>query len=229
MHENGLGFMKEAIGLEVVERLLQIAEARILEVEAKIRTGHPNIRLGVDLFALQEVASRGIHRYDVLFDEEDPQSSLIFELSRTTAPWVKYIQKILGTSELHILASVVYSDPGSEDQEWHSDGPHQGKDSYAVCVFLPLIDLDATVGFTQFYPRSHRHQALLGMGGASLATGSALDAIFNRGDAILYDYRTIHRGIGNRSIGTRRPLLQLVYHTNSYKESRNYGKEELLL
>ena len=226
MQENGLFVIRGAVDVEVVEEVLSLANSRIAQVERLIQIHHPKIRLGSDLFAFQEAASRGIHRFDVLFEERDPQFAMIFTLSQN-APWVPYVQKLLRTSDLHVLCSVVYSDPGSEDQEWHSDGPHQGQDCYAVCVFAPLCDLDQRVGFTQFYPGSHRHQDLLGMGGAALATGSSIDAIFSRGDAILYDYRTIHRGIGNRSKGTRRPLLQLVYHTKHYKEARNYGQESL--
>lgn len=59
--------------------------------------------------------------------------------------------------------SVVYSRPGAGEQDWHSDGPHIGHGAgwdgegaaapYALCVFVPLIDLNPTVGFTQVSER----------------------------------------------------------------------------
>ena len=237
MQQNGLVFMRGAVEAERIDDLRAVAKERIAQVEALIKVHRPEIRLGLDLFAYEEMASRGIHRFDVVFQENDERSRPIFQLARN-APWVTLIQKQLldvsmNTREasngpsFSIIASVVYSDPGSEDQEWHSDGPHQGKDCYAICVFLPLIDLDKKVGFTQFYPRSHT-RSMLGMGGAALATGSAVNAIVNRGDAVLYDYRTMHRGIGNKSEGTRRPILQLLYHRPDYKEARNYGKQSII-
>jgi len=44
-------------------------------------------------------------------------------------------------------------------------------DPYALCVFVPLIDLDQDVGFTQFWPGSHRYNGLWGFGGAATSLG----------------------------------------------------------
>ena len=81
--------------------------------------------------------------------------------------------------------SVVYSKPGANHQGWHADGGHTEGASdagwedgdevsehsssplaapYAICLFVPLINLNHTVGFTQFWPGSHKHRDLIGFG-----------------------------------------------------------------
>lgn len=80
-----------------------------------------------------------------------------------------------------------YSRPGAPNQAWHCDGGHVNPDAgwpdengveaqqlskaYAICVFTPLIDLSETVGFTQFWPGSHKYEKLLGFGPAAEELG----------------------------------------------------------
>lgn len=100
------------------------------------------------------------------------------------------------------------------------------EDPYALCVFVPLIDLDVRVGYTQFWPGSHVSSGLVGFGAAAELMGCTVDAIVAAGDAVVYDYRLMHRGmakVGDR----RRPVLQYVYHVPSYRETKNYGTEKL--
>ena len=44
---------------------------------------------------------------------------------------------------------------------------------------------------------------------------------------MVYDYRLMHRGMPNRSAETQRPLIQLLYHHPSYRETKNYGQARL--
>eukprot|EP00798_Chlamydomonas_sp_ICE-L_P020422 gene20422-27207_t len=121
--------------------------------------------------------------------------------------------------------------------DWHSDGPHTGQDAnwdgkggsppYVVCVFIPLIDLDPEVGFTQFWPKSHHYSQLIGFGPAACIIGAAVDGVIPAGGCVMYDYRLMHRGMPNRSRATLRPLIQLLYHKPSYKEKRNYAGKSI--
>ena len=90
---------------------------------------------------------------------------------------------------------------------WHADGPHlfeQGPTlpAHALNVFLPLVDLTAQNGPTQFAPGSHvRGQEHAGGGvGSEFDEGEAdgedgegsgkTRTFFARsGDAIIFDYR----------------------------------------
>jgi ectoine hydroxylase-related dioxygenase (phytanoyl-CoA dioxygenase family) len=118
-------------------------------------------------------------------------------------------------------------------QEWHADGPHMGpcagpdgtgeSQPYGACVFLPLHDLKACpeMGCTQFWPGTHKYSHLLGFGPAASEMHLALDALASPSEAVIYDYRTLHRGLANDS-NQQREVLQLVYHVTSYSEGRNY-------
>ena len=129
----------------------------------------------------------------------------------------------------------MYSKPGAPAQDWHCDGRHLAGEAradftglgasppYAVCVFCPLIDLDATVGFTQFWAGSHVADGLIGFGAAAEVLRGCVDGIANKGGFVAYDYRTMHRGMGNRSGDTTRPVLQFLYARSNYRETKNYG------
>ena len=153
----------------------------------------------------------------------------------------------------------MYSRPGAGDQDWHTDGAHADAPRaggagapYAVCVFVPLIDLDEGTGCTQFWPGTHADRELAGFGPASVVLGAAVAPYVAAGSAVLYDYRLMHRGLANRS--RERPVLQarhpqrrpprpcvralareggaalrwqFLYHLESYEEKKNYGAAAL--
>ena len=43
--------------------------------------------------------------------------------------------------------------------------------------------------------------------------GASYPAICKAGDAVVYDYRCMHRGMQNVSVSTERPMLQFLYTT----------------
>jgi ectoine hydroxylase-related dioxygenase (phytanoyl-CoA dioxygenase family) len=152
-------------------------------------------------------------------------------------PWVPLITSLLG-ADTKCLMSVVYSLPRAPNQSWHADGGHirppadihnrNPAPAYAICVFVPLINLTQSVGFTQFWPGSHLSDGLIGFGAAAEMLKVTVDGIVEAGGCVLYDYRLMHRGMANSS-DVVRPVLQLVYHIPSYSEVKNYGKEYLLV
>ena len=135
--------------------------------------------------------------------------------------------------------SIVYSRPGSSNQDWHCDGRHLAgaaksdfcgngvSPPYAVCVFCPLIDLTTETGFTQFWAGSHRVDGLIGFGSAVELLRGEVDGIVEKGGCVAYDYRTMHRGMANTTTSTTRPVLQFLYAKDNYKETKNYGTESI--
>ena len=137
---------------------------------------------------------------------------------------------------------MVYSKPGAPNQGWHADGDHQKgasdagwdadgwkahlAETYALCLFIPLIDLDGETGYTQFWPASHRNKGLAGFGPVAEITAATWDGKCRAGDAIWYDYRLMHRGMGNTSDAIR-PVVQILFKKAWYSERRNYGEESL--
>jgi len=103
------------------------------------------------------MSARGAQRFDLLLDLGTADAAAVMEAAREAA-WAPVVRRILG-DDAAVQVSVVYSRPGAGEQEWHSDGPHVGAVAgwdgegaappYALCVFVPLVNLNATVGFTQ--------------------------------------------------------------------------------
>ena len=142
----------------------------------------------------------------------------------------------LGTlEEIDFDISVVYSRPGAINQRWHADGNHQNvaddedpsTDPYALCLFIPLIDLDHDTGFTQFWPGTHLYRDLVGFGPIAELANATFDGMVSAGSAVWYDYRLLHRGIYNVSI-VLRPVVQVIFKQKWYVEKRNYGKESIV-
>ena len=180
-------------------------------------------------------------------EDEDEDAAFVRELAMT-APWTRtLVEPLLGSNDAgsgggaswRCDVSVVYSRPGAANQDWHCDGRHLAGAAradfdgdglappYAICVFCPLVDLNADVGFTQFWAGSHRGAELIGFGGAAEVLRGTVDGIVQAGGAVAYDYRTMHRGMANVSAGTTRPVLQFLYAESNYRETKNYGAESL--
>ena len=180
-------------------------------------------------------------------EDEDEDAAFVRELAMT-APWTRtLVEPLLGSNDAgsgggaswRCDVSVVYSRPGAANQDWHCDGRHLAGAAradfdgdglappYAICVFCPLVDLNADVGFTQFWAGSHHGAELIGFGGAAEVLRGTVDGIVQAGGAVAYDYRTMHRGMANVSAGTTRPVLQFLYAESNYRETKNYGAESL--
>ena len=98
--------------------------------------------------------------------------------------------------------------PGSLAQDWHNDGPHlfpagAAFDAHcpphAVNVFVPLVDLTAELGPTELALGTHvkaeadRLQEWLASAGAA----GACVPLPKAGDALIFDWRLMHRGTSN--------------------------------
>ena len=163
--------------------------------------------------------------------------------------WVPVVRKLLGETEGSKRSCQVYrcgcvvSLPGAGEQYWHSDGAHQGSAAgwppagaerpaqdltewgqaqaeppHNVCVFVPLVDLNRSNGYTEFWAGTQHYDGLLEKKGAQSLPGGT-DAIMDAGSVLLYDFRTIHRGMPNSS-DAMRPIL--VYSHEGWSESRNF-------
>lgn len=105
-------------------------------------------------------------------------------------------------------AGFLMNEPGSRSQDWHRDGPDAG----FIDCFVPLIDLQDAIGPTALQPGTHRTTS--GVGDDEHETGGvtrALAPLLHKGDLLLFDYRTLHRGLGNVSKATTRTLAYVVY------------------
>mmetsp|Transcript_22158 Transcript_22158/g.33497 ORF Transcript_22158/g.33497 Transcript_22158/m.33497 type:complete len:404 (+) Transcript_22158:64-1275(+) len=255
LHEYGILCQRKILGSEEISELRQLADRAIKEVESAITKNRPDIRIGQDSFVFTEIASRNLERFDLRINamSSSPISLAAIEFVdkhiRSQKKVESLLKEVLGGNddesihEIDCDISVIYSRSGAVTQMWHSDGKHQEdkKDGgwnddgwrtdlakpYALCLFIPLIDLNDTVGFTQFWPASHRNRDLVGFGQIANLTNATFDGVGKAGDAIWYDYRLMHRGMCNVSKDTLRPVIQVVFKQKWYVERSNYGTDSI--
>ncbi|EGD78147.1 hypothetical protein PTSG_09023 [Salpingoeca rosetta] len=227
----GIAVLKDALSTAVLQQAKEEADKAIERADKALKAR--GIDIGHEDFRFKEISSRQKQRFDLLLDMDE---CVGVNALGTLGPWRQLVEAILG-KDVVFQTSVVYSRPGAEEQTWHADGPHVGRTAdwtgcgheapYALCVFVPLVQFSPELGFTQFWPGSHKYDGLLGFGPVCPLIECAVDGLVDLGAALVYDYRLIHRGMPNTSESSERPMLQFLYHRPTYKEARNYGTQSL--
>ncbi|KAL3777731.1 hypothetical protein HJC23_005364 [Cyclotella cryptica] len=103
--------------------------------------------------------------------------------------------------------SLLLSTPGSQTQSWHADGGHIHLQSHAPChclnVFVPLVPLCPSLGPTELRPKSQYYtRDLTRMVLGAMARKewmSPVVPLLRGGEALVFDYRILHRGGANTS------------------------------
>lgn len=98
--------------------------------------------------------------------------------------------------------SIVQALPGALEQQWHADGGHVDVNMHRPChvlnVFMPLVDVTENNGPTEMRPGGHflsRDLTRLTLLAKVKKTLRApVRPCPRAGDALLFDYRTLHRG-----------------------------------
>eukprot|EP00930_Biecheleria_cincta_P057852 TRINITY_DN43724_c0_g1_i1.p1 TRINITY_DN43724_c0_g1~~TRINITY_DN43724_c0_g1_i1.p1 ORF type:complete len:429 (+),score=55.12 TRINITY_DN43724_c0_g1_i1:61-1347(+) len=258
MEKAGMFLIHNPISSEDVATLLQLVRERVQDAEAALRLESKDIGCGDLSYA--EICGRGKLRWDLLLHAlgervgservNSDQKYEVLERIATCGAWVPMMHAMLG--EYKWQASVICSRAGAPAGKWHIDGGHgryvfdgeSGK-VYAICVFIPLVDLEAPVeladgsvqhgfGCTAFWPGSHRYAecAHLGKGAAEHLRAVISGAPMQAGAALIYDYRTVHCATPNdafhKNNDGERPILQLTYSFHAYDDvGRNYGYYQL--
>jgi hypothetical protein len=182
----------------------------------------------------KEIMQRDENRFDFRLDLDLANSvgSGGWRNIEAKGRWLPLVEKILGTGYSLVKCGCVLSLPGTGVQYWHSDGVHNGASAnfgsdnaaptHALCVFVPLIDLDMSTGFTEFWAGSHKYSKLLAKKGEQALPGGT-NGILKKGECLLYDYRTIHRGMPNTSKGDR-PVCYFLYTKpgQEFVENQNF-------
>eukprot|EP00316_Scyphosphaera_apsteinii_P002117 CAMPEP_0119301188 /NCGR_PEP_ID=MMETSP1333-20130426/3003_1 /TAXON_ID=418940 /ORGANISM="Scyphosphaera apsteinii, Strain RCC1455" /LENGTH=288 /DNA_ID=CAMNT_0007303191 /DNA_START=170 /DNA_END=1033 /DNA_ORIENTATION=+ len=114
-------------------------------------------------------------------------------------------------------AGCVISLPGAPDQHFHPDGTARG----LVNVFVPLLSICALLGPTELQPGSHVwRQSTLGPEPRNAA--QPISPLLQRGELLLFDYRTMHRGRANMTMQPR-PIAYVVYSMRlGIRDSHNF-------
>jgi hypothetical protein len=133
--------------------------------------------------------------------------SAIFSPSATTTCGSQ--EKTNVTDDEYYLCnlSLLISTPGSPTQSWHADGGHMSLTTHHPChvfnVFIPLVDLPLSMGPTELRPGSHVYTRdltrMMLIAKAKKLLRETVVAEMGRGDALVFDYRILHRGRANMS------------------------------
>jgi len=126
-----------------------------------------------------------------------------------------YLPSMDGISPERTDVQLLVSLPGSKDQFFHQDNRRQG-----LTILIPLVNVIVENGPTQLLPRSHNLTAGAGEEVTSMDCSimstmvqvqSSIRACIPAGSAVVYDSRTLHRGLANTDLSQSRPALVFRY------------------
>lgn len=236
---DGFVLLPEVCHGELVERLLDVSRRGVQA--AREALGTKEIGIGSSA-GYAEIVQRSPGRWDVPIDAQE------FGLDDRETPWWSLVSSVLGEDAELWISGVVFSEPGSPAQFWHSDSPHEAPEhqpANALNVLVALHEVPMDMGPTECARGSHvftnhlRNSALVvdeliyqhaGTTPESLVKGTS-DPVPERcssplaaGSCLVFDDRVLHRGMANRSDGTRHVAYftyrRRGYSTNTYFETQ---------
>lgn len=232
----GFALLPDACDAELVERLLEVAAQKAQQ--ARDALGTREIGIG-SAEGYDEIVQRSPGRWDVPIDPAD------FGLDERDLPWWPVVASVLGADAEPSFCGVISSEPGSTDQYWHSDSPHERAEhrpANAINVLVALQDVPMEMGPTEFARGSHRltnhldNPSLVvdrlvyqhaGTTPESLVEATAAPvperwaSPLTAGSVLLFDDRVLHRGMANRSDRTRH-VAYLTYQRSGYTTDTYY-------
>ena len=123
---------------------------------------------------------------------------------------LRILRAFLGDGLKLELMTVIESTAGSADQRWHQGWrylfhPEERLPPAALIVAVPLVDVNLEMGPTEICA-GHNLRFYRGW-----RCPEPVSASTTRGTAILFDYKTLHRGPANRHPSLSRPMLSMVF------------------
>lgn len=190
---------------------------------------------------VESVSDAFFNRYDAYFEDRLYPDNLILGDKRRmvsvalegilnsprlygNALVVELMRRMLGEDYVMGGYNAVVSLPGAKDKGLHKDYPplfknepaaHHVTPTFAVSVLFPLIELTEAHGVTSMRKGTHR-----------LPEETPWEApeqkpVLKLGDAIIFDYRTAHDGLANRTDSVR-PLMSMIFHRVWFRDALNY-------
>jgi len=236
--EDGFVLVHDACEPELVTRLLDAATREAKATRAAL--GDKEIGIG-SAAGYEEIVQRSPGRWDVPFNPHE------IGLADDDMPLLPLARAALGDDAEFWVAGIISSEPGSPDQFWHSDSPHETAEHLppnVVTVLLALHEVPMEMGPTEFAIGSHRltnhlvNPSLVvdqliyqyeGTTRESVVEGTpdfvpeAWTSALPAGSCLAFDDRVLHRGMANRSTETRHiayfSYRRHGYDTDTYYES----------
>jgi hypothetical protein len=177
----------------------------------------------------KEIVMRSPGRYDIsLVNDTFPEiekpsfDPFVQQLSQ-------FIPKFLhqsDMSQLNMAYSLIISTPGSTEQRWHTDSEHLNMEEHLPChclnVLIPLVDVTPRMGPTELLPTSHyKTRQPTPYKIAVDPQNPAKAPTLKLGDALIFDYRLLHRGKPNQT-DKDRPVLVLTFSQPTFYDTKNW-------
>ena len=193
------------------------------------------------MYRFNNICHRQRNRWDLLIPRETTTSwaALVDAMMAVATPIIREAQGPDFTDVVPLMSGAVISRPGARVQRFHVDATHahfeaaQANPSIRMySVFLPLVGIEEDADGTMFWPAES-----LGASSRALAKHmmdapdstldpAALDAPATpAGGLVVFDYRTIHRGLANaREGGRERPVAYVACATGGASDDHNFPR-----
>lgn len=236
---DGFVLLPRLCGIELVELIMKVSLRRARAVREVL--GDKEIGIG-SAAGYVEIVQRSPGRWDVPISPED------FGIDDRETPWWPLVADVLGEDAEHSFSGVVFSEPDTPAQYWHTDSPHtapEHRPAHAINVLLALHDVPMIMGPTECARGSHfltnhlANQALAldeliyqhaGTSPESLVQDAqrnipeSCTEAMAIGSCLMFDDRILHRGLANRS-GDTRHIAYFSYRSKGYAENTHFESQ----
>ena len=184
-----------------------------------------------------EIVQRSEGRYEMNYKMTQ---DLFANSEFTNNAWLnEFVSNVMGGTAsdgcwaLH-RRSLLISFPGAKEQQWHVDGDHRTtsfhSSAHALNAFVALGDITLDMGPTEIRPCSHylsrKLFKFMMLARARKQLHSPVQPVASSGDAVIFDYRTLHRGTANNS-DKPRAMLELVFFKKGFTDILNFPKRSI--
>lgn len=230
LEKHGVCLLRNVLDPAAVSKLHDVTSRRFSEYKAALKSKGIKI---TDPYQFSEIAHRSRFRHDMQLVNEQVgvEESELHAYQGRDAVWWPLVESILDQDARHVFTGAVVAMPQAESQGMHADGSHlfPGREEHlpphCINIFVPTVDVTLANGPTEFWPGSQR-QALANKGALSLI--KSLPLAGRIGDAIVFDYRVIHRGMANYD-DEPRPVIYFTFARSWYRDAHNYPDESLMV
>eukprot|EP00040_Diaphanoeca_grandis_P028012 m.160751 g.160751 ORF g.160751 m.160751 type:complete len:246 (-) comp31199_c0_seq2:659-1396(-) len=192
-----------AKGYAVIRNLFDADQIAALITSAKDKLPNQNLRD-------QYNQKNDPKRYEYIFAPELETLALLNDMVKSLASKLELSQKFC-----------IVSEPGSQDQPWHTDsipGPGSGladvdwRDTlHYIGVLTPLVETNTECGMTDVKLASHVNTG-------STSKCNVVTVSLKPGDVLMMDGRTLHRGLQNNSEATVRTMCFFTYKLSNFED-----------
>mgnify|MGYP006153263627 CR=1 FL=1 len=225
------------INAELVDDCAALCHTTLERLLADVETAgcDPNEQM----YRFCNICHRQKNRWDMLIPRESSTSwaSLVDATMAAATPIIRAAQGPAFKDVAPLMCGAVVSRPGARVQRFHVDAAHahfeaaQADPSHRMYnVFVPLVDIAEDGDGTMFWPapvlgESSRALAkhIMDAPDSTLHASTLHAPATPAGGLIIFDYRTIHRGLANMEVGGReRPVAYVACATGGAGDVHNF-------